>query len=71
MKPIYYFAPGVIEAWGRPQKFSRCRRAVWMAVALAAALLAICAGVAQRQAPCSIPARCAAQRKAWTPCWPG
>ena len=47
MKPIYYFAPGVIEAWGRPQKFSRCRRAVWMAVALAMALLAICAGVAQ------------------------
>ena len=49
MKPIYYFAPGVIEAWGRPQKFSRCRRAVWMAVALAAALLllALSTGVTQ------------------------
>ena len=47
MKPIYYFAPGVIGAWGRPHKSRLGARCRWMAVALAMALLAICAGVAQ------------------------
>ena len=47
MKPIYYFAPGVIEGGDRSHKSRLGARCRWMAVALAMALLAICAGVAQ------------------------
>lgn len=47
MKTTYYFAPGVIEACGRSHKSRLGARCRWMAVALAMALLAICAGVAQ------------------------
>lgn len=47
MKPIYYFAPGVIEGGDRSHKSRLGARCRWMAAALLVALLAICAGVAQ------------------------